>query len=269
MRRKTYLLWKKRVLQAAIFLLIFGALFIYFRTGLFTLHTYRIVGAPEAYRDDLENGVRLLTEDPILGMIPANRSVSYRDSDIRTLIRETLPNSKDISIRPSGLHTLTIKIVPYDALFSVSNTHAISSDGTIYQEIVPLEDLPRITLATSSAVAPTTLVALSHLISNVDSVLFKVASLSVDEYNDIRLYDADGRSSVIVSSTADMNKVWSNILSAIDTDPLKSKLADQPKNLEYIDTRFGNKVFYKFTNGSAPAIILPHGTSTASSTTIQ
>jgi hypothetical protein len=268
MRRKTYLLWKKRLAQSAIVAVLFGALFVYFRTGFFTIDTYTITGAPETYIEELERGIRLLADDTIAGILPGNRSISYHNDDIRILIKETLPNSKDISIHPSSLHALSIKIVPYEALFSVSETHAISSNGTIYQEIIPIDHLPRITLATSSAVAPRTLVALSKLIHNVDAVLFPVRHVSIDEYNDIRIYDESKKTSIVISSTADMVKVWSNILSAIDTDPLKKKLAEKKEILEYIDTRFGNKVFYKFTNASAPAIIPPHAPDTAT-TTIQ
>jgi hypothetical protein len=269
MRRKTYLLWKKRLTQGAVVALLAAAFFVYFRTGFFTLDTYTISGAPDMYTEELERDIRLLAEDKILGILPGNRSVSYHDDDIRVLIKETLPNSKDISIYPNNLHTLAVKIVPYEALFSVSETHAISSDGTIYQEIIPIDHLPRITLATSSAVAPVTLVALSKLIQNVDAVLFPVRYVSVDEYNDIRIYDASKKTSIVISSTADMVKVWSNILSAIDTDPLKRKLAEKKETLEYIDTRFGNKVFYKFTNASAPAIIPPHESTTATTTILQ
>ena len=65
------------------------------------------------------------------------------------------------------------------------------------------------------------------------------------------------------SGIADTDKVWSNIVSAIDTDPLKSKLLNNKDKLEYLDARFGNKVFFKFTNDGKTAIIPSHDISTS------
>lgn len=40
--------------------------------------------------------------------------------------------------------------------------------------------------------------------------------------------------------------VWINFVSVIDVNPLKTKIENDLRNLEYIDLRFSNKVFYKF-----------------------
>ena len=81
----------------------------------------------------------------------------------------------------------------------------------------------------------------------------------------------EGKSEVIFAKSDDVDKIWSNIVSAIDTEPLKSKLEKDKSFLQYLDARFGNKVFYKFTNSQAGDIIQstsnsPHATSTATTT---
>ncbi len=266
MRRKTYVLWKKRLIKFTVLTLVLGALCVYFRTGVFTLTTYEITGAPEAYLPQLQHDVRLLAEEKLYWVLPGNRSISYHDNDIRTLLRETLPNTSTISIRPTGLHTLTIKLTSYTPLYSVSDTHAIAYDGTVYKEISPIKDLPRLSIASTTKVTPEELAAIDSLTQNVNAVLFPVKYIDIDQYNDLRLYDETKSTSVITPISLNISKVWSNILSAIDTDPLKKKLQAHIEHLEYIDARFGNKVFYKFTNASAPAIIPPHDDISASST---
>jgi hypothetical protein len=73
-------------------------------------------------------------------------------------------------------------------------------------------------------------------------------------------------STIKFSSKEDIKKVWSNLVSAIDTEPLKSKLANSKNKLEYLDTRFGNKVFFKFTN-EGKTIIMPTYEATSTATT--
>jgi len=269
MRRKTYILWKRRVAITLAILLLSGLGYIYFRTGAFTLTTYTVTGASEEHILELKNGMALIAEQKLFKLLPGNRSISYHDDAIRTLIKETLPNTKTISIHPVNAHTLSIKLTSHTPLFSVSETHAISTDGTIYKEITPLGDLPRLTIASTTAVSSSVLMELSALIKNIGAVLFDVRYVSIDEHDDIRLYNDAQSTSIITTTKADMRKTWSNVLSAIDTDPLKSKLAKKDERLEYIDTRFGNKVFYKFTNGSTPDIIPPHATSTEGTTISQ
>jgi hypothetical protein len=182
---------------------------------------------------------------------------------------ETLPNTKDISIHPTRLHTLSIKLTSYEPVFSVSGTHAIARDGVVYREIVPLDPYPRLSISTSTSLYPSTLADLSVLVKNLSTVLFDVRYVVIDEFNDIRLYDEHKQKAIILSISSDMPKVWSNIVSAIDTDPLRAKLQAGALQLEYIDVRFGNKVFYKFTNGVNTAIILDTNVPSTSTTTPQ
>lgn len=269
MKRATYIRLKTKLAQALILTVVSTILFVYFNTGLFTIRTYKILGAPLGYAEDLERDARLVAENTLFFILPGNRTISYHDDDLRTLIMETLPNTSNITIYPSGLHTLTIKLKQHMPLFSVSDTHAISEDGTVYKEIIPVSQFPRLEVATSSSVHPKVLRSVADLVEKIDSILFPVHFIGVDEHNDIRLYNEDKRSFVVVGSQANMDMVWSNLLSAIDTDPLKGKLEKEMRDLEYIDTRFGNKVFYKFTSAQSPVIIPEQNDTTEATTTPQ
>lgn len=255
MRKKTYLLWKRILKRLGITALLVIIFYTYFYSGFFTLHTYKIIGAPEGYESELTQHIQEISNQKIYKILPGNRSISYHDSAIRELIMDTLPNTKDISIRSTGLHTLSIKLQSYTPVFSVGDGYAISEDATIYKEISPLADYSKLQIASTTQVQPATLKAVSLLSQKIGDVLFKVGFVSIDEYGDIRFYNKNKQSYVIIASDSDEGRVWSNILSAIDTNPLKKSLASNPTTLEYIDARFGNKVFYKFTNGAKPVII--------------
>ena len=239
------------------------------KTGLFTIHTYKITGAPEAYEPMLQTKLSEIDKEKLYKLLPGNRVISYHSEAIRNGIHEILPNTATISITPVSFHTLSITITPYIPLFRVREKDAITKDGIIYTELQDTNTLPTLSFASSSLVTPEVLSQMGEILPKISATLFTVHSVAVDEYTDIHVYGGNtGTSSVIISASSDIHKVWSNIVSAIATDPLKSKLENPKERLEYLDTRFGNKVFYKFTNSAKTAIIQDHDTSLTASTTI-
>lgn len=53
---------------------------------------------------------------------------------------------------------------------------------------------------------------------------------------------------LFVNTNQDAEYVWITFVSAIDAEPLKTEIEKKIKDLDYIDLRFSNKVFYKFHN---------------------
>jgi hypothetical protein len=254
MRRRTRALLLNLLKRTLILCAVIGAGYVYFFTGTFTIRDYRIVGAPSGYEETLVRQIGFLAEQKLFGSLPGNRVVSYHDGEMRTAITEILPNTKNIQIYPSGFHTVTIRLMQHVPLFSVSDTHAMSTEGTVYKEITPLDAFPRLEVSSSTEVASKRLIEIAELAKNISDILYPVRFVSFDEYGDIRLYDERKASAIILRQDFDMTRVWSNILSAIDTDPLEGKLAADLEKLDYIDARFGNKIFYKFTTGGHASI---------------
>jgi hypothetical protein len=113
----------------------------------------------------------------------------------------------------------------------------------------------------------TFLVPLSEMVNKISSVIFQVESVSVEATGEILVINKTGTGKVIFYKDNDYKKVWSTLVSAIDTDPLKSKLVTSKDELEYLDVRYGNKVFYRFSdmafqNGSVNGILGNHATTT-------
>lgn len=269
MKKRRRILWVRLITWLATMASGIAFLYVYFGTGILTIRTYEIEGAPAQYIEELKGGMDILAEQKLFYSLPGNRVISFHDDDIRTLIQETLTNTKDITIYPKGLHTLHIKIESYVPLFAVSDTHAITEDSVVYKEIIPLADYPRLEIASTTAVTKERFNSLSKLVKNLSAVIFPVRYIVIDQHDDVRLYDERRRSAIVLPLSSDMGKVWSNLLSAVDTEPLKTKLAKEGDSLDYLDTRFGNKVFYRFTNGDVPAIIPSDNATSTATTTLQ
>lgn len=86
---------------------------------------------------------------------------------------------------------------------------------------------------------------LDTFINAISDKVFLLSQLIKNEDQDYELYLKDG-GKIIFSLKDGAEKSFSNLFSALETEPLKANLRNKPKSLEYIDLRFGNKVFFKF-----------------------
>jgi len=54
------------------------------------------------------------------------------------------------------------------------------------------------------------------------------------------------RPEIIFKSNSNFQNIAENLETALTADPLQSELKNKYSSLQYIDLRFGNKVYYKF-----------------------
>ena len=90
---------------------------------------------------------------------------------------------------------------------------------------------------------------LDTFINAISDKVFSLSQLIKNEDQDYELYLKDG-GKIIFSLEDGVGKSLSNLFSALETDPLKTNLSNKPKELEYIDLRFGNKVFLSLSKNT-------------------
>ena len=84
------------------------------------------------------------------------------------------------------------------------------------------------------------------------NIELKPVSLYATKDGDIEIFLSRGSSAttlpkIIFKIDADFQNVAENLEAALTTEPLKSQLKNKYSSLEYIDLRFGNKVYTKFS----------------------
>lgn len=283
-KRVTFELWKKRLLFSFLLLIIFAVPYTYFVTSFFVVTSYTFEGIEDRYIPDITNNLQKKILEKSFIILPRNHILTYSRTKLRDVVVTTLPNSKIVRISPKGMHTLHIYVENYEPVLKIDSTHAITKEGVLYQEIKDISSLVTLVLATSTTeniekggIVSKKILGLHEekieriitLSTQVTSVIFTVAKIEITEYGDILFYDERGMSKIMFSGVTDSTTVWSNLLSAIDTDPLKTKLQKNKDMLEYLDARFGNKVFYKFTNDVKVPVLENHATTTATTTISQ
>lgn len=263
-KRRTIALFKKWTPRVGGLLALCLLFYFYFITSVFTITSYELVGIPDAYKDTVESGLVSQSQGKAYKIFPLNKVLSFPSDRIQSLVVSVLPNTESVKLRPVGLHTVRVTVKQFVPLFKTDDAHGVTKDGHIYAEFKDISSVPLLSIASSTTSSSTddgivtykidgfdekVLLKLSTLIQKVNSVVFPVSEVYVDPYGDVSFFAENRQSRVMFALDADGTKVWSNIVSAIDTEPLKSKLLHDKDKLEYLDARFGNKVFYKFTNG--------------------
>ncbi|MDE2399810.1 MAG: hypothetical protein KGL67_02260 [Patescibacteria group bacterium] len=87
------------------------------------------------------------------------------------------------------------------------------------------------------------------------SISLKPSMLYIEDTGDIDVFLSKVKVSsatpkIVFKQTSDFQKIAENFRAALGTEPLQSKFKNQYSALEYIDLRFDNKVYYKFTTDS-------------------
>jgi hypothetical protein len=281
-------LWAIRVASIVI---IFGGYYTYYWTPFFAITTYTIVGIDQERADGIRIQLAALAQGSHLLVLPNDKILTYNNSGIIAAVRANVPEMETISMRPVGLHTVHVEVTLLKPALQMGDGKALTKDGVIFSTKKDISTYPLLSLASSTEevtsidglpfkhlmwkdidVGVSFLGDLLSMSSKVSSVVFPVTSVLVEEGGDVTLTNASGTSKVLFLQQADQKKVWTTLVSAIDTDPLKSKLEHNRDGLLYLDVRYGNKVFYRFNdmafqNNGLTAILDNHASSTTATTT--
>ncbi len=140
-----------------------------------------------------------------------------------------------------NIKTSISNIIPHKNKDSASQTNEASTDTnnsflSVFKKRLPSQD---ITFASST------------LMPNGDMKIFLKNTKDEVGY-------------LFVNTKDNVEEVWTTFASVLIADPLKNMLKNNLNDLNYVDLRFKNKVFYKFNGSNNPASI---PISTSSSTT--
>lgn len=211
-----------------------------------------------------------------LWLFPKTNLFLYPKTKIKNKLAEQFKRLKDINISIENRKTLTIKVTeripeytwcgttpPLDNLNNLREScYFLDKEGFIFDEApyfsgeVYFKFYGRVDLDADGNPAGIYLAKgyFSKIISFKD--LLKEMDLSpaviyIQDGEDIKVFLSKTKASLmgpelLFKKDADFARVAENLKAAISTEPLKSKLKNEYYNLEYIDLRFGNKVYYKF-----------------------
>ncbi len=264
MKKRTIILWKKIIIRSFFIFLFFFVIYELIFAPLTKINYFALDGFPDDKKEIITEQLKAEENTKFLFFISKDKMLTFSRSKFKKIITDNLPNTKSISIYPVSIHTLKIKITKYNPVFAMNDGFAIDSDAHIYKEINDVSALPL--LSASSTLNKDDIKNLTTVIDKLDKAFVNINAINIDEYNDVYLLNSENKGRIVFRLNSDYDKLWRNFLSVIDTEPLKGDLDTKKSDLSYLDLRFGNKVFYKFTKVDVNSII-SSATTTATTTT--
>lgn len=121
-------------------------------------------------------------------------------------------------------------------------------------------------LSASTTISKSDRLIIKNISDLLQSKKLKVGDIHVDEYRDV--YVETDLAKIIFSLKTDNQKIINTLITIVDNKLFQISQKNLENMLEYIDIRFGNKVFYKYKNGKSIAtttetIILEQSTTTS------
>ena len=225
-----------------------------------------------------------------LWLFPKTNIFIYPKNAIKNQLEDKLKRLKDINISIVNNKTLKISVSERKALYTwcgatspiddISLTSAtmtdnkcyfIDEDGYIFDEApyfsgevyFKFYGLPEVSNSSDvdfnplgSYVAKNNFKQLIYFKDTLLGLKLKPVSLYLNNNGDIDVYLSSGVANVLgpkimVKADSDFQNVAENLEAAITTEPLQSEFKNKYSSLLYIDLRFGNKVYYKFSTAGA------------------
>jgi cell division septal protein FtsQ len=204
-----------------------------------------IIVSPPEYQDLVSTYTKPILEDKHLYLIPTNHTAFIPFSKLKKELQTNIQEIESITIKHKGLKALTVDIVLRKPLFRLEHDLAVDKLGVVYKEPTNIDHLP-LFLFKNTLPQTETLLGFESLAKKLSTLIKPVTRIEVDEHGDVYYYFYQSNATVITRVSSSTEALWSTLVSAVATDPLKTSLETQNPNLNYIDLRFGNKVFYKF-----------------------
>ncbi|MEK7088433.1 MAG: hypothetical protein AAB952_01715 [Patescibacteria group bacterium] len=211
---------------------------------------------------DIIAAVKNILTDSYLGLFTKSNIFIYPEKTIRQTLTATFPAIKDIRGNIKSWQTLQLSVeerAPFalwcrtiDATdcFYLDDDGLIFSTAAIFSDSIFLKFSGGQISASSSPIGKNFLPSdefrrLNFFLDSLAPLNLMPASLiaGVDEY---QIYLKNG-GRLIISIDDDLSKVLENLETILSSDNLKKALA-RGGVIDYIDLRYGNKIFYKFKN---------------------
>lgn len=261
-RKKRKILVKRVSIYTLLFLIIFIGLSFLSKWEKTNIKSVTIVGNKVTDSYLVEKLVKEQIAGYYLWFFPKANFLIYPKGKIKDKLTSEFKIFKEVSISLKGIKTLEIKVLEREGKYtwcgnsftdSPEKCYFMDENGYIF-DVAPyfsgdvyLKFFGKGELGVNFS--PDIFSKLISFRDNIEKLEIKTSSLSVKDDGDIELYLANSSQNtpkIIFKTNSDFEKILGNLQAILATEPLQSDFKKKYSSLEYIDLRFGNKVYYRF-----------------------
>lgn len=276
---------RRRAVLNKILISLLGALAIFFLAAYLSHLNSLNIGGVEVTGNKIVDteAIKTVVREQIIGkyfwLFPKTNILFYPESKIKNELQDKFKRLKDINLSIKNNKVLGISLSERKALYiwcgkaipeieSNQKCYFMDEDGYIFDEAPYFSgevyfkfyggasinaDLPA--QAGNPSGSYFSKQNFKKLISFKDILIgigLKPVALSAGEDGNVQVFLSGGTTlatgpKIILKADADFQNVAENLEAALNTEPLQSKFKNKYSSLQYIDLRFGNKVYDKFS----------------------
>jgi len=254
-------------------------IFILFITGLSLLSTNKKINIQTVNINGnnvlIKNDILKVVDQELVGkylfLFPKRNSFIYPGQKIKNSLLESFNRISDVQIAKDDLTTITISIKERTGIYlfcdqegseeEAEDCYYIDDVGLIFSEAPYFSGniyfkfydnrKDKSHKIGENFIDKDEFVRLVNFKKYLDQYIIRSNALILknnEEYEFVldKMADEDQFPKIFINKNSDFEKILNNLLSAIETEPFASEYKKNYNNLEYIDLRFENKVYYKF-----------------------
>ncbi len=275
---------RKRSVHMKIFLftflvLVLSSAFIYItRSSKLNISKIEVIGNKVIDAESIQSIAEEKLSGKYLWLIPKTNLMFYPKDSIKKELEDRYKRLKDVNLNVKGGSTLEISMSEREGKYTwcreslleevapadgecffmdesgyIFDTAPYFSGEIYFRFLGPL--LPG-AVPPGSTFIPEIFPNIVEFIANLKSLGINASSLYVKDEEEMEIYLSSTKSTlespkIIFKKNADFENLAENLQAALSTEPLSSKFKNSYSSLEYIDLRFGNRVYYKFKGEAA------------------
>lgn len=261
---------KKRRKAFKIKVIVFSILFILLLVGIYFLSKWNqininkveVIGAKVLDKDKLEAFVYDKITGKYLYLFPKSNFVITPRSKIKRDLTSNFRRIETLNFDVSNPETLKIEITERTPVYTwcgevldfKNKCDFVDKDGYVFDEAPYFSGDIYFRFygkLSDYYINQTYFKNLVLFISNLDRVDLVPVALVERENKELEIYLSSNNLNInspkiILNYENDLEKLFQNLKSAVETEPLKTKIKEKYSSLKYLDLRFSNKVYYKF-----------------------
>lgn len=198
-----------------------------------------------------------LSDYYFFGIFPKSNILIYPRNELKINILNSLSRVKDVDLNLDLPNLLNVKIFEYEPYalwckdFKDDNCFLIDKNGYIFDEYInsPIFDYIKYYTYLESSESIRQVIIEREKFKEIDSFVKFLEGLNLKPYKlvinrkgKVEIYFDDGKK-IIFDNEQNIREVMDNFQALMGMEEFVNE--GIPNNLEYIDLRFGNKVFYK------------------------
>jgi len=264
-RRRRRAIIKLVVLFIFLFVIL-GISIWFFQTKYLQVSEVQVFGTNEINPELIKAKTAEISSGNIFFILPKNQILLYPRKQIESVLRNDFKEASNVSVKLVGINKIAINIQersPF-ARYCIDSCFFIDESGFVYKDatldsmatssvdnLITFHDVRFDSASSSSPIGTYPLdggkfKSLENFARNISSLNLGIKEVVIGLNNDVSILTNEGK--VIVSITNPLDQQF---------DLLKIALS-QIKKFDYIDVRFGNKIFYKIGNSTSATSSVNH-----------